>query len=468
MNIFFVSIRNLKQHLLATFLTGLSIALGISLVVSISSIKDQIKDHFFNISTRCEIIIGAKGSPLQLVLNSIYFMGAPTGNIDYQLFDTLKENSLIQMMIPVSLGDHYKESLIIGTSLDFFSDKNPLVPKKLTFKEGKPFNSTMQAVLGYNIAQENNLKVGDKIIAAHGILQEVEEHQHKSMPYTVCGILNQTNTPIDRAIFADMVSVWEIHEHHPHHNDKNHNHKDDFAHEHSESQPEHTELHSNHDHSEVIHENISIEEIMKDTEKIRKASIKSKYAPINYEHTEGKEITSVIVKLASPSYLFKLQREINDTTNYQAVNPAYEVQKLISLMGNVDKLLIIISYLVIVVAVISVLVSSYHATSNRSKEIAILRAIGASKKWIIFSILIEIFFICLCGWILGLIFGHLLIAISAPIVLKTSSVYIRPFIFSQEMFIVLPVILILGGLSAILPALKVYKTDVAQNLVSRQ
>ncbi|MGD9580259.1 MAG: ABC transporter permease [Vampirovibrionia bacterium] len=475
MNILSTVIKNFKQHKLSTGLTIVSIALGISLVVAVCNIKDQIKDHFFNISSKYELILGAKGSPLQLVLNSMYFMGAPTGNIKYSYFDSLKESPLIQMMIPYSLGDHYKESLIVGTSDDFFLPHNSLVSKPLSFKEGKKFDTTMQIVAGSKAAEKYKLKAGAKLIAAHGVMESAEEHSHKSMPYTISGILNPTNTPIDNTLFTDIRSVWEIHEHHhkehKHHKGETKEHKEHKQHgNENESKHIHTKNLANENHitpEEMLNEGM-IEELVKDTEQIQKDQMRTKYAPITYDNVEGKQITSVLIKLASPAYLLQIQREINEDTEYQAANPAYEIQKLISLIGNIDNLLLIISFMVIIVAVISILITTYNSIINRKREIAILRAIGASKQWIISSIVIEITIICLISWVAGIILGHLLLTFISPLINNYADIYINNLQFTREELTLLPVIIILGLLSSLLPAYEAYKTDVANNLISKQ
>lgn len=458
MNIFTIILKNFKQHRLSTCLTLLSIAMGIALVVAVASIKDQIKDHFFNISSKYEVVIGAKGSPLQLVLNSMYFMGAPTGNIDYSFFDTLKESPLIQMMIPFSLGDHYKDSLIVGTSDDFFKPYNTLTSKPLSLETGKPFDSTMQVVLGNKAAKNYSLNVGDTINAAHGIMESAETHTHTDKPYTVVGILKQTNTPIDNTIFTDIRSVWHIHDHkkdHEHHHNKPITQTNDSSHNH------HIDI-------KQASEEELMAELIKDTEQIQKDQMRNKYAPIIYDHLEDKQITSILVKLASPAYLLQIQRDINDNTEYQAANPAYEIQKLISIIGNIDNLLLIISFLVIIVAVISILISTYNTTIHRKKEIAIMRAIGASKKWVVSIIMLEILLICIAGWVAGLILGHILLMAMGPIVNEFSGIHLNCFIFTKEELFLFPLVIILGLLSSLLPAYEAYKTDVASNLVAKQ
>jgi putative ABC transport system permease protein len=467
----------------------MSVAAGILLIVAITNIKDQINNHFYSVASRCELVVGAKGSPLQLVLNSVYFMSVPTGNISYSYFDSLKEDPLIQMMIPLSMGDHYKNSMIVGTTDDFFTENNPLITEKLSFYKGEKFDNIMQAVLGYKAAQEYNLKPGDELVAAHGFKESVEAECHDHLPYTVTGILNPTNTPVDRTIFVDIRSVWYIHEHHDdhdhHHNNDNYlNHKDEKllkrdTSENTEISDNTSEKHEKQLLSKIEDlpftdkaltandngiEDISLEELIKDTQKIRKEQLRSRYALVKYDDLHHKQITSILIKLASPSYLLEIQRNINENTPYQAAMPAYEIQKLISYMGNVDQVLLIVSYIVIVVALFSIIVLMYGVVSNRIREIAIMRALGASKRWLVTMIIIEVLFICFSGWLLGIIFGHLLIYLLSPVITDFSGVYINAFKINAFEAVLLPVILILGGFSGLIPAIKVYKADVAKYL----
>lgn len=203
--------KNLRQRALSTILTACSIALGVALVVAITSLRQQAQENFNSVAGSYELVIGAKGSPLQLVLNTVYHLDVPVGNIPYGYYQTLKNDWRVQSAIPLALGDNYHGFRLVGTEPEYFTQVELQGGKKLTFAAGKSFAADYEAVLGSQTARQTGLKLGDKFVARHGIEDTTITEEHTEHPCTVTGILNETGTPQDRVIFITIGSVHELH-----------------------------------------------------------------------------------------------------------------------------------------------------------------------------------------------------------------------------------------------------------------
>ena len=405
--------KNMKQRSLASILTILSVILGVALIVSIITIRSEVQNNFSQSAIGYELVVGAKGSPLQLVLNTVYHLDVPTGNIPYSFYEKLKRDPRVKLAIPYGLGDNYRGYRMVGTTTELFTDFEYMPQEKFEIGQGRIFKGDFEAVVGSEVARKARLKVGDQFVAAHGIIAAADGgHHHTESPFKVVGIITPSKTPNDRAIFISLNSVYRVHAKHGEHE------------EHEESELEHQE--------HII--------------------------------DEEKEVTSVIVKLKSPLFALLLHRQINDDSIAQAAYPAMEIKSLFNIVGNAEKILLGISYLVIVVAAISVLVSIYNSMNERKHEIAIMRALGASKLAVFRIIVFESSVICITGGILGILLGHLVVLASGGILEKMSGMYISPFTFTiLEPFLVAGMI-ILGIVTGLLPAVKAYRTDVAHNL----
>lgn len=427
MSIFRIVLKNIKQRSLASVLTVFSIMLGVALVISILILKQESQDAFNQTATGYELIIGPKGSSLQLTLNTIYHIGVPIQNIPYDTYTKLKDDKRVKLAIPYVLGDNYKNHRLIGTIPEIFSEFNYQKDKKYKLKEGKFFEKDFEAVIGSEAALKTGLKVGDKFSGSHGV--EAYENagdilDHKEFKFTVTGILEKTFTPADNVIFTSMNSTWGIH-HHEAEEKRNENKPKD----------EH-----NHNHDEHLHE-------MKDSEK---------------------SVTAILISLKSPVYFDLLRRQINenkyDGINAQAVIPVFEIKQLFDIIGNINSILIVIAYLVVFVAVISILVSIYNSMNERKRDIAIMRSLGARKNTILNIILTEGFLVSFIGGILGIIISHLLIFILKDTISNIAGIQINGTGFYPFELYILAGTVLLGVFVTLIPALKAYNTDVASNL----
>jgi putative ABC transport system permease protein len=419
MNILKIVYRNLTHRKLSTILTIFSILVGVALVISIMLIRQETEDAFNQTATGYEIIVGPKGSPLQLTLSTVYQIGYPIQNMPLKVYELLKNDKRVKVAIPYVLGDNYKNFRFVGTVPEIFTDFEYKKGVKYKLKEGDFFTNDLEAVIGSETAERTGLKIGDMFTGSHGIEAYEGSDSHEEFKFKVSGILEQTFTPTDRVIFVPMEAIWKIHSH-------------DAEVKKAES-----------DTSVHVHE----DEIAED-----------------YEKT----VTAVLLKLRSPVYFDLLRRQINDNKyegiNAQAILPMFEIKQLFDIIGNINSILMVISYLVIFTGAISILVSIYNSINERKRDIAIMRSLGAKKSFIFGIIISEGFLISLAGALSGIFTAHFLIYLFRNKISEAAGIQISGTAYnSNELYIVIGTI-ILGMIVSLIPAVKAYRTDVAKNL----
>ncbi|MGB0431481.1 MAG: FtsX-like permease family protein [Bacteroidia bacterium] len=207
MNLLRVSWRNLWHKPFSTGVSVLLMLLGVSMVSLVLQLGHQLEGQFLKNIEGVDYVVGAKGSPKQLILSSIYHIDSPTGNIDEKDADFVLNNRMVKTAIPLAFGDSYKGFKILGTTKEY------LTHYKTEFALGKPFEKNMQVVLGAKAALRLNLKVGDHFHGSHGMEEADDEHVHDEHAYTVVGVLAETGLAIDQLIICNIESVWQIHGH---------------------------------------------------------------------------------------------------------------------------------------------------------------------------------------------------------------------------------------------------------------
>ncbi len=339
MNVWSISLKNIKSKLLYTFLSIFILALSIVLLLGIRQLETSFKYQMQNNLGEIDLVIGAKGSPLQLVLASVLYMDNPTGNILYEDAKKIGKSSFIKAAVPISYGDNYKGYKIVGTTDEFATLYNAKIEK------GRAIKKSMEVILGATIAEKLDLKIGDTFLSSHGLIEnDIDVHPEH---LTVVGIYQSTNKIIDRLIVTNLESIWEVHDHED---------------EENESHLEHHE-----------------------------------------DHEKEKEITSLLVSFRSPSVLLTLPRRINETTNMQAVLPKYELDKLYQYTGIGFKTISWIGYTILMVSCMTIFISLYKMIKERAFDLALLRTYGASNFQLTRMIAYEGLIIGLLAYLLGVL-----------------------------------------------------------------
>ncbi len=413
--------------------------LSISLATCILQIKNQLNQHLESNIKPFDMVIGAKGSPLQLVLSSVLHIDNPTGNI--LLKDALKisKNPMIKEVIPVSYGDNYKGYKILGTYDTYLQQYGA------ELREGKLFEKSFEVVLGNYAAQKLNLQLGSTLVSAHGLADNpLETHDEK--PFTVVGILEPTGSVIDHLIITNLESIWEVHEHgdeeehaeeHEGHTENHEEHDNEHAEEHDdhkEHDEEHDEYEGEHDHHE--------------------------------QHEDEREITSLLVKFRNPLATLQLSRHINEQTSMQAALPKFEIERLMDFLGIGFQAINSIALIILIVAGLSIFINLIKTVRERKQELALLRTYGASSIQLLQLVFFEALFLSIFGFLLGWLlgrFGAWLLSFF------TQDLYGYSFEFSlpdNRELLILFLVTLTTFLAAIIASLSIFKLNVSKTIAN--
>ena len=203
MNLATLSASYLRARPLQTLLSLMLLALGVGTIVLLILVTSQLEERMHRDARGIDLVVGAKGSPMQLILSGIYHLDAPTGNIPLASAGELAKNRLVRKAIPLALGDSWKGYRIVGAPHDYpaLYDAKPAA--------GRLWEKPMEAVLGAEVAARTGVPVGGTFVGAHGIGGEGQEHAEQ--PYTVVGVLEKTGSVLDRLVLTGIESVWEVH-----------------------------------------------------------------------------------------------------------------------------------------------------------------------------------------------------------------------------------------------------------------
>ena len=203
MNLATLSTSYVRARPLQTALSLLLLALGVATVVLLILVIGQLEERMQRDARGIDLVVGAKGSPMQLILAGIYHADAPTGNIPVSALDSLSRNRLVKRAMPLALGDSWRGYRIVGAGREYLAHYGA------ELAAGKLFDEEMEVVLGAEVAARTRVGVGDTFVGAHGISGEGE--QHGDSPFKVVGVLAKTNSVLDRLVLTSIETVWHVH-----------------------------------------------------------------------------------------------------------------------------------------------------------------------------------------------------------------------------------------------------------------
>ena len=415
MSLWTLILAGLRQRPLIQVLNLLALSLGVALIVALLLSAGQLRDAAQREARGIDLVIGASGSPLQLVLSSVYHADAPTGNIDAGQWPRWRAHPLVDLAVPLALGDSVGGYRLVGTSPDF-ARLYGLAPEA-----GDWWRRPMQAVLGSEAAAGLGLGVGDRFVAAHGL--DEAGHQHDDMPVTVVGILPRSGRVIDRLVLTSVETVWRVHGSGHAHADDDHDHDHDHEHEH--------EHEHEHDHGGSI------------------------------DIPPGEQVTALLIRYRSPMGHVRLPREVNAVPGLQAAQPATEMARLLDLFRFLLVAAQALALLIVLVAALGMFVSLYQALENRRYDIAVLRTLGATRVRVGLLLLGEALVVALGAAALGTLLGHLAVEAVARLAGGPATVPVSGWLFVPAELWVWPLAVLVALLAAALPAWRAYRTDVA-------
>ena len=416
-----MSIKNILSKPLSSFISLALLTLGIGIISLLLQLNSLIKDQMDNNLRGIDMVVGAKGSPLQLILSSVYHVDSPTGNISYKEAEKISNNRMVGSSIKLLYGDNHKGYRIVGTEKKFID------LYKGVFKEGKEWEKPFEVIVGSKVHKNLNIKIGDKLVSSHGLRETGESHEDQS--FEVVGLLEPSNSVIDQLIITSPESVWDIHDTH-NHNDTNDNFENENKHDHDEDEHDHDEDEHDHEHDEY----------------------------------DDKEITAMLIKFSSPMNIIQFPRQINETTNLQAAVPSYEISRLFKLFGFGIDTISYLAYLIIIVSGFSLFINLFNAMNERKYEMALIRTIGATRFQLSSMIILESLILTLLGFGLGLLFSRFGVMFVSSLMEESINYNLSSIkILSEELWL-LVLSVILGVLSSLIPAIQVYKMNISKIL----
>lgn len=422
MNLFELSKKNLKQDVLESSLSILLIAISFALISIVWQIQQQADESLKKQIKNIDMVIGAKGSPLQLILSAVYHVDKPTGNISAKEAQKIQTNPLVAESIPLSYGDNVSGFRIVGTQanyLEWYDAK---------FDEGQLWNEVYEIVVGFDVAEELNLSIGDSLISSHGLAGSLEQHQES--PYIVKGILEKNNSPLDRLIMTALESVWMAHE------------------EHDLEEMDQTEVHEHKDDHEHEEGNSG---------RISKGSVHSIY-------DDDQEFTAVLIRFRNLAGMMQLPRLVNEKTSMQAAVPTFELDRLLNLLGNGAVALQLVGLIILVMAGISLFIQLHRSFRKRRYELALLRIYGASSNKLILVILFEAIQIAFWGSSIG--WGLAKLIAFALKIFPVNALISYPnfdWLIPAEFYLILSIIT-LSLIACLIPILQTYRMDISTTL----
>jgi putative ABC transport system permease protein len=411
MNLLGLSWKNLMHKPLSTTLSVLLFALGVGLISLLFLLEKQLEENFERNLAKIDLVIGAKGSPLQLILSSMYHIDAPTGNI------SLKEarpflnpkHPLISRAIPLSMGDSYKGYRILGT------EQKIVELYEAEISEGKIWEKNFEVTVGAAVAKELGLKLGDTFYSSHGFMDDEDLAHDEGDPFEIVGILAPSGSVIDQLLLTTTQSFW-------------------YVHEHEESD------HAAHGSHKVIP------------------------SPLIQEDST-KEITSLLLQFKGRNFqALNLGRNINENTDMQAATPAIEINRLFSLVNTGEQALRALAVVIIIVSAFSIFISLFSSLKDRQYELALMRVMGAKPNQLFVLVILEGLLLAILGYAIGILLSHGGMALFAGEIQEAYRYNFSAWTFLKEELYLLIGALVIGFVAAVIPAVQASRTDISETL----
>ena len=404
MNLATVSLAYLRARALNTTLNVLLLALGIATITLLLLATSQLEERMQRDARGIDLVVGAKGSPMQIILSSIYQLDVPTGNVSWKQAQELARHRAVKKMIPLALADNYRGFRIVGTNHDYAEHYG------VRLAQGRLWQAPLEAVLGAEIAARTGLAMDATFIGAHGMGAGEREGDvmHETHSYRVVGVLAPTGTVVDRVVLTDVASVWAVH-------------ADQYD----------------------IKDVARIAELLPDDEK---------------------ELTALLIQYSSPLAAAILPRYVNQNSEMQAASPAYETARLFSIIGVGIDVLRGFALVLILAAGLSVFIALYNALLERRYDLAVMRTLGASPARLMTLMLFEGALLAGIGAALGLALGHVLTELLGVAFKAAKQVAVTGWAWVPEELWLIGLALAVGIFAALLPAWRAYRTDIAGTL----
>lgn len=409
-----LAIASLFARAVTVGMTILAIALSVALFLGVEKVRAGAKASFADTISGTDLIVGARSGSVQLLLYSVFRIGSATNNVTWESYQDIANRPEVDWIVPISLGDSHRQFRVMGTTTAFFDHYKYRQGRSLQITDGAVISDLFDAVIGADVAKTLNYDVGDPIIVAHGIASFTD---HKDQPFRISGVLDKTGTPVDRTIIVSLRAIEAIHV-----DWKGGGKKP------GQSTPAET---------------------------------------LRVMPLDPQAVTAALVGVKNPLQTFTLQRAINEYPREPllAVLPGVALQELWSIVGLAETALLAVSVMVVVTALIGMMATLFASLSERRREMAIFRAMGARPTTIFGLWLIEAIVMATLGALIGVALLYLILMIAQPFVDASFGLWLPITAPSaQEVWVVLAVI-IASIIVSLIPAIRAYRISVADGML---
>lgn len=414
-------LRSLRARLFSTVTTALTVALAVSLLLILLSMRNAGQEAFRRGSGNMHLLVSRDASPLVAVLNGIFYANPPRNYLEWSKYEEITTNLPIDWAIPNQQGDSFGGFPVMATTVEFFTKFQPTPTEPWVFAEGRAFAETFEVVLGAAVARETGFGVGSELFLTHGRADAPdggEAHVHRDYTYTVVGVLAPTGGPHDRAVFSTLESGWIIHAH-----DRRERELGDGV-------------------------TTSVDDLIEEDRKITGIYLR-------VLSRAGRDTSAAL----QPTF-DALRRDPTITV----AQPMQQIEQLFVIVGNIDQILLGMAGVVLLSSGIAIMLALYNSMEQRRRQIAVIRVLGCSRERVFGLVVTESAMIGLIGAIGGLIGGHLGAGAVAAIMKARLGIVITP---SADLALLLPVVvgaILLAMVAGVIPAIRAYQTPVAKHL----
>ena len=412
--------QSLKNRQLTSALTLGSIALSVALLIGVEQVRLGARESFANTISQTDLIVGARGGALSLLLYTVFRIGSATNNITYASYEHFRNHPAVAWTIPYSLGDSHRGFRVVATTEDFYNYYRYRHDRPVELAEGRIPADIFEVALGSDVAAELKYRVGERVVVTHGITHGRGVLEHDDKPFTVVGILKRTATPVDRSLYITLEGMEAMHL--------------DW----SEGAPP-------------------------------LAGEATPAGQIAQQEIKIKQITAFLLRARSRIDTLRLQREVNtfEDEPLMAIIPGVVLSELWRTIGYAEDALRVVSLFVIIIGLLGMLVSLYTALTERRREMAVLRAVGAGPWRIVLLLVLESGFLSMGGAIVGVLLVYVLSFLSQPIVEGHFGLFIpiQPLTLTAYLYVL--AVIVGGLLIGFVPALRAYRNSLADGLTMR-
>ena len=408
--------RSLWNRRATAGLTVLSVAISVALLLSVRQLNEQARNTFASTVSGTDLIVGARGGDINLLLYSVFHLGNATNNVSWTLYERLAKHREVAWAVPLSLGDSHRGFRVLGTNESYYQHFRFGNERRIEFMSGHPPADLYDTVVGAQVARELGYKVGDQIVIAHGS-GSTSFANHADKPFTIVGVLAPTGTPIDRTVHVSLAAIQAIHL--------------DWR----SGVPAGKDRREN-----ARHENLNPE-----------------------------SVTAILIGLKSKVTTFQMQRSINEYRGEPllAILPGVTLQSLWSIVSRVETALLIVGLLVTAAGLICLLVAILASLNERRREMAILRSVGARPAQIFTLLVSEAVAVAALGILLGFVCTYAALLVARPIVQQMYGLSLQWPTWSSVDLAIICGVLLAAAFAGAVPAWQAYRRSLADGLTIR-